>query len=52
MKLPTLALLLALASLSHALATGPAAAGSCSHCVFDDDATAAPKPKLANVAVD
>jgi len=45
MKIPTIALMLALASLAGLALTFSAGAGSCSHCVFDDDASIPPVPK-------
>jgi hypothetical protein len=45
MKIPMIAFMLALASLAGLALTIPAGAGSCSHCVFDDDASIAPAPK-------
>jgi hypothetical protein len=45
MKIPMIALMLALASLAGLALTIPAGAGSCSHCVFDDDASTPPAPK-------
>jgi len=45
MKVPMIALMLALASFAGLALTMPAGAGSCSHCVFDDNASAPPAPK-------
>jgi hypothetical protein len=43
MQVKTMALLLVLASLAGL--APPVRAGSCSHCVFDDDAPMQPAPK-------
>ena len=45
MQVKTMALLLVLASLAGLAPTTPVRAGSCSHCVFDDDAPMQPAPK-------
>ena len=45
MKVATLALLLLLTGLYGFAHRAPAWAGSCSHCVFDDDPPLAPQPK-------
>jgi hypothetical protein len=45
MKVPTLALLLMLASLPGFAYVTSAWAGSCGHCVFDDEPPAQPTPK-------
>jgi hypothetical protein len=55
MKVTTLALLLLLAGLSGFALSGLAGAttawaGSCSHCVFDDEPPTQPTPKRANLA--
>jgi hypothetical protein len=49
MKLTTLALLLLLAGLSGFAYRAPAWAGSCSHCVFDDDPPLPPPPKRGSL---
>jgi len=48
MKVAILAVLLLLAGLSGLAYRAPAWAGSCSHCVFDDDPPLPPQPKRAN----
>jgi hypothetical protein len=48
-KVTTLALLLLLASLSGLAWATTARAGSCSHCVFDDEPPTQPTPKRANL---
>jgi hypothetical protein len=50
MKVTTLALFLALASLAGLAWATAAWAGSCSHCVFDDEPPTQPTPKRANLA--
>ena len=45
MKLKTIAFLLMLASLVGFALVPSTLAGSCSHCVFDDDAPVQPAPK-------
>ncbi len=49
MKFKTIALVLPLllAALAGFALAGPVMAGSCSHCVFDDDAPVQPAPKRA-----
>jgi hypothetical protein len=49
MKVATLALLFILASLPAGAYATSAWAGSCSHCVFDDEPPIQPVPKRANL---
>jgi len=49
MKVAILALLLLLAGLSGFAYRAPAWAGSCGHCVFDDDPPLYPQPNRVNL---
>ena len=45
MKISAIALVMVLASLSGLAGATPLRAGSCSHCVFDDDQPKGPAPQ-------